>query len=327
MTNTKMNLTAANDPHILKEVRAFLETLNAGDGPPIETLTPVQARQVLTDAQEGVATDVSGILESEIEIPVNNSSLRLHIVKPAGLNRERPAFIFIHGGGWVLGDYPTHRRFVRDLVVASGVIAVFPDYSPAPEAQFPVAIEQIYASLEWVSVNGSQIGVDSSKLAIVGNSVGGNMAAAVALMAKDRQGPQIQQLVLFWPVTDARFDTKSYQTMGEGRFLSRNMMIWFWDQYLPDPHARRQPYAAPLEASVDQLKGLPPTLIQIAENDVLHDEGQAFGRKLDEAGVAVTLTCYDGLIHDYGLLNALAAVPAVKTALGQAAAVIKKALR
>jgi len=143
---------------------------------------------------------------------------------------------------------------------------------------------------------------------------------------KEKKGPAINLQVMLWPVTDANFETASYLELGEGRFLSSNMMKWFWDNYLPDKDARKEIYASPLEASLEQLQGLPPTLIQTAENDVLRDEGEAFARKLDEAGVSVTLTRYGGLIHDYGLLNPLADVPAVKTALLQAAAFIKKSL-
>jgi acetyl esterase/lipase len=238
-----------------------------------------------------------------------------------------PVFVYIHGGGWVLGDYPTHRRLVRDLVVESGAVAVFPDYTPSPEARYPAAINQIYMVIKWVSEHGSEIGVDGNNLAIVGNSVGGKMAASVALMSKEKNGPAIKLQVLLWPVTDANFETGSYQELGEGRFLTRNMMIWFWDNYLPDKEARKEMYASPLSATLDQLRGLPPSLIQTAENDVLRDEGEAYARKLDEAGVKVTLTRYGGLIHDYGLLNPLAEVPAVKTALLQAASVIRNALK
>lgn len=318
---------AENDPRIFKEVRAFLKVLNSGTGKPLEELTPAEARKVLVDAQKSTTLDYSGIEESERIILQDGEKVTIHIVKPVGVRPDAPVFIYIHGGGWVLGDYPTHRRLVRDLVVASGAVAVFPDYTPSPEAYYPVAIYQIYAVLKWVSENGADIGVDGKNLAVVGNSVGGNMTASVALMAKEKKGPHIKLQVMLWPVTDANFETASYTELGEGRFLTRNMMIWFWDNYLPDKHARKEIYASPLQASLDQLRDLPPALIQTAENDVLRDEGEAYARKLNEAGVPVTLTRYGGLIHDYGLLNPLANVPAVKTALLQAAAVIKETLK
>lgn len=327
MSQLNRTIKAENDPQIFKEVRTFLKALNSGDGKPIEQLNPKDARQVLTDAQKSVTVDYSGIEESEKVIEQDGERVNIHITKPANAKPGAPVFIFIHGGGWVLGDYPTHRRLVRDLVVQSGAVAVFPDYTPSPEAKYPVAINQIYAALKWVAENGEVIGVNGDNLAVVGNSVGGNMTASVVLMAKEKRGPAIKLQVMLWPVTDANFETGSYKELGEERFLTRNMMIWFWDNYLPDKNTRKEIYASPLQASLEQLQGLPPALIQTAENDVLRDEGEAYARKLNEAGVKVTLTRYGGLIHDYGLLNPLAEVPAVKTALTQAAVVIKEALK
>jgi acetyl esterase/lipase len=318
---------AENDPRILTQVRAFLKALNSGDGKPIEQLSPTDARAVLVNAQKSVTVDYSGIEESERTITQDGQTVKIHIVKPTGVRTDSPVFIFIHGGGWVLGDYPTHKRLVRDLVVESGAVAVFPDYTPSPEAKYPTATNQIYAATKWVSLNGKEIGVNGKNLAVVGNSVGGNMTASVVLMAKEKKDPEIKLQVMLWPVTDANFDTASYKELGEGRFLTRNMMIWFWDSYLPDAGKRKEIYASPLQASLDQLRGLPPALIQVAENDVLRDEGEAYARKLDEAGVSVTLTRYGGLIHDYGLLNPIAHVPAVKTALLQAAVCIRKTLK
>lgn len=326
MTQLNKSVKAEDDPRIFTEVRAFLKALNSGTGKPIEQLSPAAARQVLTDAQNSVTPDYSGIEESESTITQDGIHVDIHITKPAGIGPNAPVFIFIHGGGWVLGDYPTHRRLVRDLVVASGAVAVFPDYTPSPEARYPTAINQIYATVKWVSEHGKEIGVNEKNLAVVGNSVGGNMTASVVLMAKEKKGPAIKLQVLLWPVTDANFETGSYNELGEGRFLTKNMMIWFWDNYLPDKDKRKEIYASPLQASIEQLKGLPPALIQTAENDVLRDEGEAYARKLNEAGVQVTFTRYGGLIHDYGLLNPLSSVPAVKTALLQAASVIKATL-
>lgn len=317
---------AENDPQIFRQVREFLKGLNSGTGKPIEELSPVAARQVLTGAQQSVTVDYSGIEEAEKTIKQNGQSITIHIVKPKGVKGNIPVFMFFHGGGWVLGDYPTHRRLVRDMVVESGAAAVFVDYTPSPEAHYPVAINQAYAATEWVAAHGNEIGVNGKDLAVVGNSVGGNMAAVVSLMAKDRKGPAIRIQVLLWPVTNANFETASYKEFAEGRFLTKNMMVWFWDNYTTDPAERAQIYASPLLASTEQLKGLPPALVQTAENDVLRDEGEAYARKLDEAGVPVTLTRYGGLIHDYGLLNPLAHVTAVKTAMLEAAAVLKQSL-
>ncbi len=315
-----------NDPLVFTEVQAFLKALNSGNGKPLEQLSVTDARQVLVGAQKSVEVDYSGITESEKVISQNGLKVKVHITKPKGVKPNAPVFIFIHGGGWVLGDYPTHRRLVRDLVVNSGAVAVFPDYSPSPEVQYPVAINEIYAATQWVAEHGHEIGVDGKKLAVVGNSVGGNMSAVIALMAKDKKGPAIKLQVLLWPVTDANFENESYNAFAEGRFLTKNMMKWFWDNYLPDVEKRKEIYASPLQASIEQLKGLPETLVQTAENDVLRDEGEAYARKLNEAGVKVTLTRYNGLIHDYGLLNPIAHVNSIQVATLQAAAVIKSVL-
>jgi acetyl esterase/lipase len=312
---------------VVTGIRQFLEALNSSGAKPIEQLSPQDARQVLTDAQNSVHVDLSGIETSEKVIDVEGTELTLHIVKPAGVATKLPVFMFFHGGGWVLGDYPTHERLVRDLVVESGAMAVFPEYTRSPEAQYPTAIHQAYAATQWVSEHGGDIGADGRKLAVVGNSVGGNMAAVVSLMAKDKGGPRITFQALLWPVTDANFDTASYRELSEGYFLTRNMMIWFWDNYTQDAAQRRETYASPLQAPTDSLQGLPPALVQTAHSDVLRDEGEAYARKLNEAGVDVIAVRYNGLIHDWGLLNPLATIPEVRTAITQVATELKKRLK
>ncbi|SFD74204.1 Acetyl esterase/lipase [Chitinophaga sp. CF118] len=319
-------INPATDVHIESNTKAFLNVLNSGSGKPLEQLTPVEARAVLTGAQASVKVDLSGITVTRKTITEDGQSIIIDIVKPANAKGILPVFMFFHGGGWVLGDFPTHQRLVRDLVVTSGAAAVFVNYTPSPEAHYPVAINQAYAATKWVAAHGKEIGVDGSRLAVAGNSVGGNMAAVVALMAKDKKGPEIKLQVLLWPVTDANFETDSYNQYATGRFLTKNMMKWFWDNYTTDMNARKEIYASPLQATVEQLKGLPTALVQTAENDVLRDEGEAYARKLDEAGVKVTAVRYNGMIHDWGLLNPLAHVPGSPAALLQAGTEIKKAL-
>jgi acetyl esterase/lipase len=318
---------AAGNPNVDHEVQAFLQKLEAGGGKPIEQLTPVEARKVLAGAQSGVKLTSPKADVSEKTIKAGEGDIKLTIVRPAGVKGTLPAFMFFHGGGWVLGDFPTHERMVRDLVVESGAVAVFVNYTPSPEAKYGVAINQAYAATKWVAEHGKEIKVDGSRLAVAGNSVGGNMATVVALMAKDKGGPKLRAEILFWPVTDAAFDDASYNQFAEGHFLTRNMMKWFWDNYTTDAAKRKEITASPLQASVEQLKGLPPTLIQTAENDVLRDEGEAYGRKLDAAGVEVTSTRYNGMIHDFGLLNAISQVPAVRSSLEQAGHELKKRLK
>ncbi|MHC8305154.1 alpha/beta hydrolase [Pseudomonas sp. PB3P13] len=307
--------------------QAFLDVLNAGTGKPIEQLSPKDARAVLVGAQAGVKLTLPKADVSEKTIQVDGQSISLTIVRPAGVKGELPVFMFFHGGGWVLGDFPTHERLVRDLVAGSGAAAVFVNYTPSPEAHYPVAINQAYAATKWVAEHGKEINVDGKRLAVAGNSVGGNMAAVVALMAKDKGTPAIRFQALLWPVTDANFDTASYKQFAEGHFLTRNMMKWFWDNYTTDAQQRDEIYASPLRATTAQLRGLPPALVQTAGADVLRDEGEAYARKLDQAGVPVTAVRYNGMIHDYGLLNVVSQVPAVRSAMLQASEELKQHLK
>ncbi|GKQ44308.1 alpha/beta hydrolase [Pseudomonas syringae] len=332
MTGTLLALSigsafAAGDPAIEHNTQAFLDALNSGTGKPIEQLSPKDARAVLVGAQAGVKLALPKADVSEKTIKVDGQSISLNIVRPAGVKGTLPVFMFFHGGGWVLGDFQTHERLVRDLVVGSGAVAVFVNYTPSPEAHYPTAINQAYAATRWVAEHGKEINVDGKRLAVAGNSVGGNMATVVALMAKDKGTPALRYQVLLWPVTDASFDNGSYNQYAEGHFLTRNMMKWFWDNYTTDAAQRNEIYASPLRATTEQLKGLPPALIQTASADVLRDEGEAYARKLDQAGVPVTAVRYNGMIHDYGLLNVVSQVPAVRSAILQASQELKEHLK
>jgi acetyl esterase len=315
------------DPALSPEVRAFLKLLNDPANPALETMPPLEARKVLEGAQAGVAVNLSGIEEFEKTITTDGFTTKLNIVRPEGKTGILPVFIFIHGGGWVLGDYPTHKRMVRDLVVMSGASGVFVNYTRTPDAKYPQAINEIYAATKWVSEHGHEIEVDGKRLAVVGNSVGGNMTAVTALQAKKMGGPEIKLQIMMWPIVDANFETGSYHQFGKDRFLTTPLMKWMYNMYIPDPEQRKDIYASPLQATVDQLKGLPPALIQVAENDILRDEGEAYGRKLGEAGVPVTSVRYNGMIHDFGLLNGLAEIPQVRSLFTQAAAELKHYLK
>jgi acetyl esterase/lipase len=320
-------LDPALDVAIDHHVRAFLKKLNSGGGKPLEELAPRDARAVLTNLQASVKLDLPPAKVSELSINEDGQKIDLTIVRPAGETKTVPVFMFFHGGGWVLGDFPTHQRFVRDLVAESGAAAVFVNYTPSPEAQYPVAINQAYAATKWVAEHGREIDVDGRRLAVVGNSVGGNMAAVVSLMAKDKGGPDIRFQALMWPVTDAYFDTTSYHEFADGRFLTRSMMQWFWDCYTTDPNERAEIYASPLRGMTEELKGLPPALVQTAGNDVLRDEGEEYARKMDAAGVDVIATRYSGMIHDWGLLNPISQIPATRASLRQVAEELKWRLR
>jgi acetyl esterase len=316
----------SKNPQVERRIREFLAALNSGGGDPIETLSPAAARKVLVDAQASVPLDLPACDIEEKSVTQDGLQVSLTIVRPAGSTSTLPGFLFIHGGGWILGDFPTHERFVRDIVADSGFTAIFVNYTPSPEAKYPTAINEIHAAAKWVAAHGAEIRVDASRLAIFGNSVGGNMSAAVALKALHEAGPELKCQILLWPVTDANFDTGSYHEFAEGYFLSRAMMQWFWNAYAPDTAKRREIYASPLQATTDQLKGLPPALVQVAGADVLRDEGLAYAGHLDAASVDTTVVRYENLIHDYGLLNAISQVPAVRDALHQAAETLRKHL-
>ncbi|MFH9089141.1 alpha/beta hydrolase [Streptomyces sp. NPDC017673] len=241
----------------------------------------------------------------------------IRIVRPAGDNSKLPAIVYTHGGGWVLGSENTHDREVRQIANGAHAAVIFVDYTPSPEAQFPIPVEQAYSVTKWVAEHGDEINVDSSHLAIAGDSVGGDMTAAVALMAKDRRGPQIDAQVLMYPVTNADFNTDSYHTFANGPWLTRTAMEWFWDNYAPNKKDRKNPYASPLQASDKQIKGLPKTLLITDEGDVLRDEGEAYAARLRGAGNDITTVRYQGAIHDFLMLNPVANTNAAKAAIKQ----------
>jgi acetyl esterase/lipase len=296
--------------------RAFLEKINALQGPPVYQMSPGNARETLSSLQASASVSMMPADIEEMDIPGGlTGRVHVHIVRPQGSTEALPVTIYIHGGGWVLGGFDTHERLVRELASKANSAFVFVDYSRSPEAKFPVALEEAYHVAEHIANNGRQLNVDISRLAVAGDSVGGNMAAVVAMMAKERDGPDIRFQALFYPVTDAGMDTGSYRQLATGYWLARDGMKWFWDSYLPDKNARSNPMASPLRASIDQLKGLPPSLVITNEYDVLRDEGEAYAHKLMEAGVRTTAVRFLGTIHDMMMLNALTDTPAVRGAV------------
>jgi acetyl esterase len=251
---------------------------------------------------------------------------RVRIVRPQGATGVRPVVVYFHGAGWVMGDTTTHDRLVRELAAGSGAVVVFVDYERSPENRYPVAVEQDYAVTEYVATHAGEFGVDATRLAIAGDSVGGNMTAVVSLLAKERHGPKIAAQVLFYPVTDASLSQPSYTEFANGPWLTTKAMAWFWDAYLPDHAARKDRHVSPLNATLAELRDLPPALVITDENDVLRDEGEAYARKLTQAGVPVTAARYGGTIHDFVMLNALAETPAARGAIAQATGFLRRAL-
>ena len=308
---------AANDARIDPQIRSFLAEINK-DSSPFWQLPQPKPQEILTGLQSQTAVNMSGVDTRERTITHDGRTVRLYIMAPENVHGKPGVLLFIHGGVWIVGNFQNHQRLLRDLVVGSGQIGVFVEYSPLPAAKFPTQLEESYAALKWVAEHAGELGADGSRIAVAGNSVGGNMAAALTLMAKDRNGPKISYQVLFVPATDASVDTASYHEFATGRFLARAFMKYGWDLYAPDEKTRNNPYLSPLRASLDQLKGLPPALVVTAENDPLRDEGEAYARKLKEAGVKVDAVRYNGTIHDFMLLNALRHVPSTEAAIEQA---------
>ena len=307
---------AANDPRIDPQIRSFLAELNK-DSSPFWQLPQPKPQEILTGLQSKTPVDMSDVTTTEQAITQDGRTVKLYIMKPEHVSGKPGVLLFIHGGVWIVGNFQNHQRLLRDLVVGSGQVGVFVEYTPLPTAKFPVQLEESYAALKWVSGHADEFGADGSRIAVAGNSVGGNMTAALALMAKDRNGPKISYQVLLIPATDASVDTASYLEYGTGRFLARAFMKYGWDLYAPDVKTRDNPYVSPLRATTAQLKGLPPALVITAENDPLRDEGEAYARKLKDAGVEVAAVRYNGTIHDFVLLNALRCVPSTKAAIEQ----------
>jgi acetyl esterase len=323
---TQFSLGTFNHTGLEKNTKAFLDSLQQKGGPPIYTLSPEKARAVLSELQASIPVKKLPAIIENRTIPggPGGKDVSITIVRPANSNNQTlPVAMYFHGGGWVLGGFDTHERLVRELANKANVVV---NYTPSPEGRYPIAVEQAYAATKWVAENGRTINVNSSRLAVVGDSVGGNMVAAVTLLAKERGGPPIKFQVLFYPVTDANFDTPSYMTFQNGYWLTRDAMKWFWSNYLTNQTNVKDPTVSPLQASIEQLKGLPPALIINGENDVLRDEGEAYALKLSEAGVPVTAVRYHGTIHDFVMLNAITDDPAPRGAIEQASIMLKNAL-
>jgi acetyl esterase len=329
-----MDITADNShtafkPVIEPHTKAWVDELEAAaaGSPPLYELSPHDARGVLRSIQASVPVELAPAEIEDRSIPGGpTGEVSIRIIRPSKATGALPMIFHTHGGGWVLGDKDTHERLYRELANAAQGVVVFVDYTPAPDAQYPVQIEQAYTALEWALAHADEVGIDPARVALFGDSVGGNMAAALTLLAKERHGPTLAAQVLFYPVTNASLDTDTYELYTDGPWLTREAMRWFWDSYLPDEERRREVTASPLQASLDQLRDVPPALVVNGQHDVLCAEGEAYARKLTEAGVPVTQVRYGGTIHDFALLNPISETPAVRAAIAQAADYLRKAL-
>jgi acetyl esterase len=300
---------------------------DANASPPFLFDLPVaEGRRTVDSVQDGdipaPAADVTDLM-----IPGGpGGEVSVKIYRPQGAAGAMPVLLFTHGAGWVFGDAHTHDRLVRELATRAQATAVFVNYSLSPEAKYPTAIEEIYAVLEWIGAHGAEQDLDASRIAVAGDSVGGNMTAALTIMAKQRGGPRIAAQLLYYPVTDASFDTSSYHQFAAGYWLSRDAMQWYWDQYTADPAQRAEITASPLRASAEQLSGLPQALVIVGEADPLRDEGEAYAARLRSAGVPVTAERYEGIIHDFVMVNAMRDTQAAKAATAQGGEFLRAAL-
>ncbi|PTR25747.1 acetyl esterase [Rhodococcus sp. OK519] len=295
--------------------------------PRIYEVPPEQGRKILADLQAGEGVPKPMVEEQWVHVDAGeHGTVRTRIVRPVDVSGDVPILLYIHGAGWVFGDENTHDRLVRELAVGAGVAVVFPVYDRAPEAKYPTQIEQNYAVAQWAAKQGREYGLDTSRIAVCGDSVGGNMATVLALMAAERGDVNLRAQVLLYPVTDANFETASYLQFADGHYLTRDGMKWFWDQYIPDPEQRADVYASPLRASQDRLAALPTTLVITDEADVLRDEGEAYAAKLRAAGVDVTAVRVEGMVHDFLMLDSLRDCKATIVARTLAIDAVRRAL-
>jgi acetyl esterase/lipase len=316
-----------NSPVLEPATRAFIDAVNSQGGTPLYQLPYAEARTVLETAQESAkVTKLPADVEERVLPTGPTGEVSVRIYRPKGSTGPLPVVMYFHGGGWILGSKNTHDRLLRDLVNATDAAFVFVNYTPSPEAQFPVPNEQAYAATKYIAEHGQEFGLDGSRLAIAGDSAGGSMTAVVALLAKERKGPKISYQVLMYPVTDGSMSQSTYQEFGENLWLTRATMTWMWDAYAPNKEDRKKHTASPLQATTEQLKGLPPALIIVDENDILREEGEQYARKLMQAGVEVTPMRILGTLHDFAMLNALAETPATRAAVQIASQKLAEAL-
>ncbi|KAF0676029.1 alpha/beta hydrolase [Profundibacterium mesophilum] len=315
-------MTPGSNVTLAPQTQEFIDSLEGTE--PIYKLSPEDARQRLIDAQtDSAELPAASVEEKTLEVGPTGE-VKVYIVRPEGTEGEAlPGVVYFHGGGWILGNFTTHERLIRELANETEAAYVFVEYAPAPEQKHPVQIEQDYAVLDYVAKNADEFGIDAERLATAGDSVGGQMVASVAMMAQQNGGPEIDAQVMFYPVTTAELDSPSYDAFADGPWLSKKAMEWFWDAYLPEGADASDPMISPLNASSEQLAKFAPTLVITDENDVLRDEGEAFAGKLVEAGVETETTRYLHTIHDFVMLNAITETPAPRAAIEQAAGFLK----
>lgn len=318
-----MHKPTSENPNLTKDTQEFTENLAKQGGKPLYEMTPEQAREFLETLQHKDYEEIEADVEDREIITDKAGKISLRIFCPKNNKETLPAILYIHGGGWILGGKESWDRFLRHLAKCTKSVIIFPEYSKSPEAKFPKAIDEIYAVLEYINKNPEEFNINKGKIAIAGDSAGANMATVTALKTIKENGPKPIFQLLFYPVTNADMNTESYKDFAEGPWLTKKAMEWFWDSYEPDKEKRKNPYISPLNAENNDLKEMPYTLIITDENDVLRDEGEAYAKKLDEAGAKVMNVRINGTCHDFMVLNALSHTEPVKAAFLLACAKLK----
>ncbi len=312
-------------PNLTAETEEFISKIEAADGQPLYKMAPQEARNFLENLQSQTHKEISANT-TDTTILTEAGNVDIRVVKPQHTEEKLPVILYLHGGGWILGGKESFDMLIKKLAVFTNSTVIFPDYSRSPEVQYPTALNEIYAVLEYIFQNPEEFNIDPQRIAIAGDSAGANMATVTALRAINKNGPKILFECLFYPVTNSDMDTKSYDLFKDGPWLSKKAMEWFWEAYVPDKKLRDDIYISPLKAEEEDLAKLPRTLIITAENDVLRDEGEAYARKLDSAGVDVLNVRINGTIHDFLMLNALADTLPARGAMALACTMLKKAL-
>ncbi len=306
--------------NLFQPVKSFVDKLEKQDATPLYELSPEQARLVLREVQKSYKLpEVLAETSSQIIDIKSGRQMPVLIIKPKQKQSPLPIIFYIHGGGWVMGDETTHNHLIRVLANSVPAAVVFPIYTQSPEAQYPQTTDDLFEVLQHIVAHAEELGLDAERLIVAGDSVGATMATVMTMLAKRHNNkPQIDFQLLLYPVTDDDFNTPSYKKFANGPWLTKKAMEWFWKQYAPDKTNRQQIFACPLKASVADLEDLPSALVITAENDVLRDEGEAYAKKLDEAGVVVGSMRINGTIHDFLMLNALAETEPTREALSVA---------
>lgn len=305
-------------------VQEFLEAIHSYKGPPLQDLPLEIGRSAMENMQKDSTVTYDKVSFTKTVFKAEEKEVKVVIVKPQKPKKLLPVLLYFHGGGWVFNSFETHKRLMRDIALNAEVAVVFVEYSRAPEVRFPVANKEGYFATQYIAKHGKQYGLDSSRIIIGGDSVGGNMATSVAMMVTQKGFPKLLGQILLYPVTDANLNTRSYEQFFKGYYLTRATMKWFWEVYAPKKETHSLATVSPLKASLEELENLPQTLLITAEYDVLRDEGEAYAKKLRMAGVPVISTRYGGTIHDFIVLNPLRKTVASKAALVQISSFLKE---